>query len=99
MNCPKFFPLTKPHRKFCCTACKDQFNKFGGAYGKLKDKLFEEIARKMREEHKALFGEIADQSRRIDRLEQIIEGSTQFRPVPEDGGRFINGSLRRQVKK
>lgn len=50
LNCPKFFKQTKPHKKFCSMQCKDQFNKFGGAYGKLKEKLFAEIAKQVREE-------------------------------------------------
>ena len=100
LNCPKFFPLTKPHRKFCSIPCKDQFNKFGGAYGKLKEKLFAEIEAQVRAVRKTVFAEISDQSRRIDRLESIIEGSTDFRPVPADGAsRETNASLHREAKR
>lgn len=40
LNCPKFFPLTKAWRKFCSTACKNEFERNGGtAYAQLRPKL------------------------------------------------------------
>lgn len=39
LNCPKFFPLTKPNRRFCSINCKNEYNRFGSSYGPLKAKL------------------------------------------------------------
>jgi len=46
LNCPKFFELTQPTRKFCSPACKDEYNHYGGAYGPLKQRI-EKIITKM----------------------------------------------------
>lgn len=74
MNCPKFFKQTRPNKKFCSTACKDQFNKFGGAYGKLKEKLFAEISKEIRRQ---LNEELPDIKARLDSLEVFAENSTR----------------------
>lgn len=38
-NCPKFFEKKRSWQRFCSKECKNQFNKNGSAYGKLKDTL------------------------------------------------------------
>lgn len=45
-NCDKKFPLTKPNRRFCTTACKNEYGRHGSAFGPLKIKL-EKLVRKL----------------------------------------------------
>lgn len=52
-NCDKKFPLTKPNRQFCTTACKNEYGRHGSAFGPLKIKL-EKLVRKL----------VADESKR-----------------------------------
>lgn len=47
-NCPKFFEKKRSWQRFCSKECKDQFNKNGSAYGKLKDTLTKLIVTEVR---------------------------------------------------
>lgn len=80
MNCPKFFAKTKPHKKFCCRACKDQFNKFGGAYGKLKEKLFAEIHKEVRERTAE---QLSALEKRVLELENRVSGIVSALPTEQ----------------
>lgn len=80
MNCPKFFAKTKPHKKFCCRACKDQFNKFGGAYGKLKEKLFAEIHKEVRER---TAGQLSAFEKRVVELERTVKDLVRVLPTEQ----------------
>ena len=45
-NCDALFPLTKPNRQFCKIECKNEYNRYGAAFGPLKAKL-EKLVRKL----------------------------------------------------
>jgi len=45
-NCDKKFPVTKPNRMFCTTACKNEYGRHGSAFGPLRIKL-EKLVRKL----------------------------------------------------
>ena len=45
-NCDAKFPLTKPNRLFCSTACKNEYGRHGSAFGPLRVKL-EKLVRKL----------------------------------------------------
>lgn len=49
-NCNKFYSVTRDNKKFCCSKCKDEFHKYGSAYGPLKAKLEKLIAETCRAE-------------------------------------------------
>jgi len=54
------FPMTKPNRKFCTDNCKTEYNRYGAAYGPLRDKLTKLIAKRVNEETKEIKKQIAD---------------------------------------
>jgi hypothetical protein len=79
-NCPKMFRQTRPNRKFCSTKCKDEWFRFGAAFGPLKEKLeglvhrwMKDYAAKIEEVHRLDRIRFEDQIRilesRIDTLE------------------------------
>jgi len=84
LNCNKLFVPRKnvgDRAKFCKKECCDEFHRHGSAFGPMKlglyaaiDKKYAALEKEQRRQHRALMSEIADQSRRIDRLEKIGSG-------------------------
>lgn len=79
-NCNKLYLPSREDQKFCRDLpdkdkCRKEFYRYGSSYGPLKTGLHKAIDKKYAELRKGWIAEIKDQSRRIDRLEAIIEGS------------------------
>ncbi len=72
-NCNKLFEPKKPWSKFCKDECRKEFHRYGSSYGPLKTGLHKAIDKKYAELRRDFFREMKDQSRRIDRLEKMIE--------------------------
>lgn len=72
-NDNKLFNPKKPWAKFCSDACRKEYNRHGSAFGPMKTGLHKAIDKKYAELRKDFFREIKDQSRRIDRVEAMIE--------------------------
>ena len=49
LNCSHFYKQRVPNKKFCSVECKNEFGRFGAAYGPLKDKLEKLIDKTVRE--------------------------------------------------
>jgi len=49
-NCDKPYYLTRKHKKFCTTECKDEFHRHGSAFGPLKNHLTKLIRETGKEE-------------------------------------------------
>jgi len=75
MNCGKFFPMTKPNRKFCGTPCQQEFAHYGSAFGKLKLTLEELTGKWTRATLKA---ERERHLAAVERLENAIEHQKQM---------------------
>jgi hypothetical protein len=65
-NCGSFFPRTRKDRKFCGDPCRKEFNRFGAAYGPLKQNLQELIVKQSREQ-------VKDLTARVEILEAGME--------------------------
>ena len=61
-NCAKGFRQTVPHKVFCSDLCRFEFNRYGSAYGKLKEKLEKLIDKTVRDR-------VAEVLARLDALE------------------------------
>lgn len=72
-NCNKLFVPQKPWAKFCKENCRKEFHRYGSSYGPLKTGLERAIEKKYAALKKDFFAEIKDQSRRIDRVERMID--------------------------
>lgn len=48
-NCPKFFRKTTYNRTFCSTDCKKEFEKWGAAYGPLKEHFEKMVSQRMKQ--------------------------------------------------
>lgn len=52
-NCGKLYPLTKPNRRFCSDTgpgnCKAEYNRYGSAFGPIRDYLEKEVQRRSKE--------------------------------------------------
>ena len=68
-NCPKFFELTKPNREFCSKKCKQEFHRYGNAFGPLKEKLFKMMAAQAKSEAAA---QLVAVNARIDEIDERL---------------------------
>jgi hypothetical protein len=69
----KLFHPKLQRQRFCSDACRKEFHRYGESYGPIKMGLEKALQRKYVELRREFFSEIKDQSRRIDRLEKMIE--------------------------
>jgi hypothetical protein len=49
-NCNNFFLKTRKNKRFCKRECKNEFNRYGSAFGPLKDWLTKFIEQRAKEE-------------------------------------------------
>lgn len=46
-NCPKFFWAIRKDHRFCSARCRKEFHENGTAYGKLRERLYKDIEKKL----------------------------------------------------
>lgn len=68
--------MTKPNRKFCSDDCKNEYNRFGAAYGPLKDKLTKLIEQRVREATRAAFQQATAAMAAIEHHAGLLIGTT-----------------------
>ena len=87
-NCNKLFVPARnvPDQKFCKDACRREFWTHGSAFGPMKaglyraiDKKYAALEKEANRRHRAFMSEIADQSRRIDRLDSLVSAIIDLR--------------------
>lgn len=68
-NCPDIFKPSQPTQVFCSANCRKEFDRYGGAYARLKSVVIEEVKRQVRKSHPAEETRIAGIEQRVSELE------------------------------
>lgn len=82
-NCDKPFPITRPGRRFCTTACRTEFHTHGSAFGPLRDKIQKLIEIETRQE-------VARQ------MDHFFRGNQQLRDAMAGSGFIHRSQLKKQ---
>lgn len=73
-NCDAKFQLTKPNRKFCSTNCKNEFARFGSAFGPLRTHIETMMTRHTKE----IRGEVVKVAKDLQAAIVRIEAMEKF---------------------
>lgn len=84
LNCNALFDLTKPNRKFCGTNCKNEFARFGSAFGPLRthiETMMTKHTKEVRAEVVKVAKDLQEAVTRIEAIEKFLE-SCEAEPAP-----------------
>lgn len=68
-NCSKMYRQTRPNKKFCSKECKDEFNRYGAAFGPLKLKLEQLVNRWIKDYADKINARLEALEARVDQIE------------------------------
>jgi collagenase-like PrtC family protease len=79
LNDNKQFRQTRPNRKFCCQKCKDEYNRYGSAFGPLRLKLEKMVHAWMKSYQLDIDQNIIRLTARLDEISGRLDRMEEFR--------------------